>query len=185
MPYSNYEKALDDLEKESLLQDIEIISRDKGIFLGELVEEHQPKNILEIGTSIGYSTLFLAADLPKNGKIYTCEKNLSYIMIAEGAFKKAEVSDRIEMITGNVYSTLPKLKVNFDMVFIDGDRDEYYEYLKLLEGKLNLDAVVIANGIGVYSNFAKQYLREVRDSGDYDSYYKDFHPDGIEVSVKK
>ncbi len=182
---SDFEKTLDDLEKESLLQDIEIIGRDKGIFLGELVEKHQPKNILEIGTSIGYSTLFLVSALPKEGKIYTCEKDFNYIQIAKGAFKKLNLTDKIELVGGNVFSTLPKLAQRWDMVFIDGDRDEYYEYLQLFEDKLNLGAVIVANGIGTYETRTRDYIREMRKSGNYESRYQDFGIDGMEISVKE
>ncbi len=181
----DFEKTLDQLEKESLLQDIEIIGRDKGIFLGELVEEHQPKNVLEIGTSIGYSTLFLVSALPKEGKIYTCEKNFDYIQVAKGAFKKLGLTDKIDLVGGNVFNTLPKLKTKWDMVFIDGDRDEYYEYLQLFEDKLNLGAMIVANGVGTYENLSRDYIREVKKSGDYESRYQDFGIDGMEISVKK
>ena len=182
---SDFENTLDQLEKESLLQDIEIISRDKGIFLGELVEKRQPKNILEIGTGIGYSTLFLVSALPKEGKIYTCEKELSRIQIAKGAFKKLGLTNKIDLVGGNVFNTLPKLKMKWDIVFIDGNRDEYYEYLQLFGDELNLGAVVVANSVGTYENLARDYIREVRKSGNYESRYQDFGIDGMEVSIKE
>ncbi len=181
----DFQKILDQLEKEALYQKMKIISREKGIFLGELVEKHRPKNILEIGSGIGYSTLFLASDLPPGGKIYACEIHFSYIQIAEKTFERAGVKDKIKLIPGDVFDTVPELDVKLDMVFLDGAKKEYFRYLHLVEDKLAPGAVIVANGVGIYAEQVKNYLEEVRESKEYQSQYRTFGPDGMEVSVKK
>ena len=181
----DFQKILDDLEKEAQYQKMEIISREKGVFLGELVEKFKPKNILEIGAGIGYSGLFLASDLPAEGKIWACDANFSYLQIARKTFERVDLADKIEFVMGDVFETFPKLEAKFDLVFLDAARDEYFRYLHLIEDKLASKAVIVANGVGIYEEEMKNYLDEVRNSGKFDSHYRAFGEDGMEVSIKK
>ena len=180
-----FQKVLDDLEREAIFKDIEIISHAEGVFLGELVERYQPKNVLEIGTGIGYSTLFLASDLPPQGKIYTCEMDLEHLQIARNAVNQAGVGEKVVFIDGDAFKTIPELKTKFDMAFMDGDPEDYHRYLNLIEGKLTGEAVIIASRVGLYESYMDTYLEEVRKLGGYDSKYYHLGANGIEVSVKQ
>jgi len=181
----SFQKILDNLGKEASYQMISIISRPEGIFLGQLVEKYRPKNILEIGTGIGYSTLFLASTLPPSGKIYTCEIDFAKIQICQKAFENAGLTGRIENVLGNVFKTIPDLKVKFDLVFIDAAHDDYYKYLHLIKDKLVPEAVIVVAGAGKFAKEMENYLAEVRNSGKYHSRFYQFGSDGLEVSIKK
>lgn len=181
----DFQKILSDLEKEALYQNIEIISRQKGEFLGELVQKNQPQNILEIGTGIGYAALFLASGLGTVGKLYTCDSHFDYLQIANQTFERAELTDKIKVLPGDVFETLPKVNKKFDLVFLDGARNDYFKYLHLLEGKLAPEAIIVANSAGIYKDQMANYLEEVRNSGQYHSEFHKFGEDGMEVSIKK
>jgi len=185
MMAGDFQKILDNLEKEAAYRMIHLISREAGAFLGQLVQKYQPKNILEIGTGIGYSTLFLASALPAGSKIYTGEIDFAKFQISKEAFENAGLAARIENILGNVFRTIPDLKIKFDLVFIDAACDDYFKYLHLIENKLAPGAVIIAAGAGQYAKEMKNYLDEVRNSGRYNSRFYQFGNDGLEVSIRK
>ena len=70
------------------------------------------------------------------------------------------------------------------MVFIDAAKEEYFEYLRLIERKLHKGSVIVADNAGVSADQMKEYLDYVRSSGKYTSEYMSFGEDGVEVSVK-
>jgi predicted O-methyltransferase YrrM len=72
----------------------------------------------------------------------------------------------------------------FDMVFIDAAKEEYFDYLKLMEKKLHKGSVIVADNAGIFADQMKEYLDNVRSSGKYTSKYMPFGEDGVEVSVK-
>ncbi len=72
----------------------------------------------------------------------------------------------------------------FDLIFIDAAKEEYLEYLKLIERKLREGSVVVADNAGTFAEQMRDYLKYVRTSGKYGSEYRSFGEDGVEVSVK-
>ena len=72
----------------------------------------------------------------------------------------------------------------FDFVFIDAEKDEYFQYLKLAEDKLKRDTIVFADNAGIFADEMKDFLDYVRNSGKYKSRYIQVGGDGVEISVK-
>ena len=70
------------------------------------------------------------------------------------------------------------------MVFIDAAKEEYYEYLKLIEGKLHKGSVIVADNVDVPDRQMRDYLKYVRSSGKYTSEYMSCGENGVEVSTK-
>jgi predicted O-methyltransferase YrrM len=90
------------------------------------------KNILEIGTLGGYSTIWLARALPRNGKLVTLEADAKHATVARSNLARAEVTDKVELILGRAIDTLPKLahegRGPFDLIFIDADKPSVPDY---------------------------------------------------------
>ena len=119
-------------------------------FLGLLVKLSNAKQVLEIGTFTGYSSLAMAMALPNEGHLTTCDMIDDYTDIAQRYWKKAGVEDKITLLMGPAVNSLENLvrqkkKSLFDFIFIDAnkkDYDTYYEYaLKLTKpsGLIALD----------------------------------------------
>jgi len=98
--------------------------------------------------------------------------------------RRAEVPPTVEVITGDAIEVIPTLNGRFDMVFIDADKTEYLEYLRLVEPKIQKGSVIVADNAGVFADEMKDYLHYVRASGKYSSRYVPVGEDGLEVSVK-
>jgi caffeoyl-CoA O-methyltransferase len=117
--------------KESNIPPISI-SPNQGKFLQMLARLCHAKKILEIGTLAGYSTIWLARALPKDGKLITLEYEPLHARVAQKNIDSAGLSSVVEIREGKGIDLLPKLVEEgagpFDMIFIDADKPPYKEY---------------------------------------------------------
>jgi caffeoyl-CoA O-methyltransferase len=108
------------------------ISPNQGKFLQILARLNNAKKILEIGTLAGYSTIWLARALPKNGKLITLEYEPLHARVAQKNIEHAGLESIVEIREGKALDLLPKLVEEgagpFDMIFIDADKAPYKEY---------------------------------------------------------
>jgi predicted O-methyltransferase YrrM len=157
-----------EMEELALQQTIPIITPAVGNFLAWLVFISQAKNILEIGTAIGYSTLWLAkAAEQTGGKITTIDMNLQRRKEALDYFARAGVSEQILSLAGDARKVLPSLAATYDLIFIDAAKGEYLEYLELVYpliargGVLVVDNVLFRGWVVPGANFEPKYQRMV------------------------
>ena len=123
----NHNKSLGDVKKMQ-------ISVTQAYFFQFFIKTNNIKNILEIGTFTGYSALSMGLALPKDGNIICLDINKETSEIAKNFFKKANLDKKMKIILGPAINTLKKLKDDkkmFDMIFIDGDKENYKNYYDL------------------------------------------------------
>jgi caffeoyl-CoA O-methyltransferase len=123
------------------------ISAYEGHLLQWLVRISGAKNILEIGTFMGTSTLWMAAGLPENGIITTLEFSEEYAALARQHFAASPLVDRIEMAQGPAldwFRTRPAVP-QFDLVFIDADKNNYANYLEEVLPRMNKRGWIIGD----------------------------------------
>lgn len=161
-----------------------IIGPQKGKILAETIRKTKPKYVLEIGTLIGYSAILIAKELTSDAQITTIEIHREEAEVAEQNIQRAEIASKVHVIVGNAIKVIPTLKTCFDAVFIDAEKNEYYEYLRLMEAKLHSGTVVIADNAGIFADQMRDYLDYVRKSGKYKSEFFQVGEDGVEVSIK-
>jgi len=106
-----------------------------------------PALILEIGTFTGYSAICLSKGLIPGGKLHTIELNDEVADIARGYFMLAGLEQNIVTHIGNALSIIPSLKLNFDLIYIDGEKREYPEYFKLSMACLKPGGYLIADNV--------------------------------------
>jgi predicted O-methyltransferase YrrM len=115
---------------------IPIVPWETGRLLAVLVAALQPQRVLEVGTAIGYSTLHMAQALGESGTIVTLERDEQRIAQAREFWGRAGVADRIQLVEGDALANLPALEGPFDLAFVDATKQEYGDYLGLIESKL-------------------------------------------------
>ena len=157
-----------------------IVGPDRGRILVEVIREVKPKRVLEIGTFIGYSAILMGKELGSDDQLLTIEINPHAAKIAKENIKRAEIPSKVKVLVGDALKLLQKLEGEFDLVFIDADKQQYLDYLRLIEDKLHKGSVIVADNV----EHAPDYLDYVRRSGKYKSRHVPAHAGGLEVSVK-
>ena len=134
------------------------INRETGHFIHLLIKMKNPKKVLEIGTSIGYSSLWIASALSKKSELITLERWQERAKIASKFFKKTKL--KIRFLEGDALKLIPKMKTKFDAVFIDATKNEYLKYLKILleTNQLNTNCLVIADNTISHANKMQDFL---------------------------
>lgn len=117
----------------------------QGRLLKMLVQMIRPKNILEIGTFAGYSALCMAEGLEPGGKVYTFEINDEQEDFTRPWIEQSPWADRVEFIIGDAISEAPKLGVEFDMAFVDGDKRTYIESYEMVLSLLRPGGFILAD----------------------------------------
>ena len=107
----------------------------------------KPSRILEIGTYTGYSALCMAEGLIEGGKLITLDKNEELEEMVRGYFEKAGYSNAIDFRIGNAIELIPEIDGPFDLVFIDADKANYYNYFKLVFEKVRSGGFIIADNV--------------------------------------
>lgn len=126
------------------------VSPTQGKLLYLLAKMKGAANILEIGTLGGYSSIYLAKALPREGKVVTLEINEEYAKVARQNIEKAGYEEKIEVIVGNALETLPELKNEgrlFDFIFIDADKPNNPAYLKWAIQLAHSGAIIVADNV--------------------------------------
>jgi len=106
-----------------------------------------PENILEIGTYTGYSALCLAEGLKPNGTLHTLDINEEYTAVAKRYFNKSDYGKNIEQHIGNALDVIPTLDCNFQLVFIDADKENYANYFDAIIDKMDIGGLIIADNV--------------------------------------
>ena len=117
----------------------------QGRLLKMLVKMIRPQRILEVGTFSGYSALCMAEGLEEGGKVYTFEINDEQEDFTRPWIEKSPVADKIEFIIGDAISEAPKLGIDFDMAFIDGDKRTYVETYEMVLQILRPGGFILAD----------------------------------------
>ena len=164
------------------------VGREAGIMLYLLASGAQSRRILELGTSYGYSTVWLAAAArATGGKVLSLELRDFKIAHARQALTRAGLSTRVEFHEGDCLETLKALPGPFDFVLLDVWKDLYLPCFELVHPKLAPGAIIAADNMllpEVVRPQAAAYRARVRAAGDMDSVLVDVG-NGIEISRKR
>lgn len=142
------------------------ITEEQGLFLVDLIKKNKLKNIVEFGTSFGISTLFLAQGaLETKGRIITTELIASKAEKAMENFKKAEVSNIIDVRIGDAMQTLQNHKEPIDLLFLDGWKDLYQPLFNMLESNFHTNTIIYVDNANMSESRA--FLKEVGRNDKY------------------
>lgn len=117
----------------------------QGRLLKMLVQMIRPKRILEVGTFSGYSALCMAEGLEEGGKVYTFEINDEQEDFTRPWIEGSPMADKVEFIIGDAIKEAPKLGLEFDMAFIDGDKRTYVETYEMVLKILRPGGFILAD----------------------------------------
>ena len=140
----NYESVLKRLEKTA--KQYTNIAPENGQFLSILIHAIQARTVLEVGTSNGYSTIWLAAALKETGgRLITLEFDRKRAEEAQAHLQEVGLDSIVEMRVGNALDEISKCDVNFDLVFLDAEKNEYRRYLELALPNIRPGGLIVAD----------------------------------------
>ena len=118
-----------------------------GSFLTMFSKMLSPQHILEIGTYTGYSAICLARGLGPGGTLTTIEVNDELRSTALKYFRKAGLHEQIELVNGDALKVIPALEDNYDLVFMDANKDDYPDYYKQVIDKVTTGGYILVDNV--------------------------------------
>lgn len=187
--------AKDDVEKR-ILQALDEMSRNQrrgnmtvpeqdGRILRLLTEALGAKQVVEIGTSIGYSGTWFCLGLQKTGgKLTTFEIDAKRAAQARGNFKRAGVDNLVTLVEGDAHVEVAKLEGPIDLLFLDADKEGYLDYLKKLTPKVRPGGMVIAHNMNE-RQADPAFTKAITTDANLETIFLNMETSGIAVSIKK
>ncbi len=149
------------------------VGKEVGQFLGELIKSANSKSILEVGTSFGYSTVWLAqAAKVSGGKVITLEIDKTKSQFAEAQIKKAGLEEQVEFRIGDAIDLINHSKERFDFVLIDIWKELYLPSFRAVMSKLNPGAYLVGDNMihpPIHKEEVKTYRSAIKASGLFES----------------
>lgn len=142
-----FPEYLEELEKEAIKDDVPIIRKDSQRLLRFLMCFKEPKEILEIGTAVGFSSLLMAEYTDKDCHITTIENYEPRIEKAKKNFECFDKDRKITLVEGDAKEEIKKLEGPYDVIFLDGPKGQYEAYLDDLLRLLKVGGLLITDNI--------------------------------------
>lgn len=161
------------------------VPREDGRILRLFAEATGAKHVVEIGTSIGYSTIWFALALETTGgKLTTFEIDAGRAATARQNFKRAGVDKLITLVEGDAHEEVKKLKDPIDIVFLDADKPGYVDYLGKLLPLVRPGGLVIAHNMS-RAQADPRYLEAITTNPELETLFLNLQTSGIGVTLKK
>ncbi len=136
----------------------------QGRFLSFISCMIKPEKILEIGTYTGYSALCLAEGLKSSGKLITIDINAELEDRVREYFDQSEYSKNITYIIGNALKVIPSLNEEFDLVFIDADKENNDAYFDMVIDKLKIGGFLLIDNVLWSGKVIAQGVKQDKDT---------------------
>jgi predicted O-methyltransferase YrrM len=193
--------VLDAIAREGEAQHLPLVDAEVGALLRVLATSVSARRILEVGTAIGYSGIWLAGALPPGGMLFTMEKDPERARVAKANFERAGLSDRVGIIQGDAQVTISKVSGPFDLIFQDGHKPLYITLLDRLVAMLRPGGLLVTDNVlwdgEVVPGFVERPAKNADDTRAIIEYNQKLnaHPqlmtstvplrDGVAISVKR
>lgn len=185
-------------KRENARKDGEPVLRDETLeLLLKIAAEKRPASILEIGTNVGLTGVALLLTL-KNATLTGIEIDEDLYNAAKSNYAQFGVADRAKIFLGDASEIIPVMTGKYDLIFLDGPKGHYYEYLPYLKAALNENGVLFADDVAFHGyvdgvvprkhraivNSLKAFLSDLKNDADFTVNVYDLE-DGVCVSEKK
>lgn len=157
-----------------------------GKVLHDIIIKNKYKSALEIGTSTGHSTIWMAWAMSKTGgKVITIEIDEGRHKTAVENIKKAGLSDYVDARLADAHQLVKKIEGPFDFVFSDADKGWYTQYFKDVDPKLKVGGCFTAHNVSNTYGGAGDFLKHVQKLSNYKTTIDNSSSSGISISYKK
>lgn len=135
------------IEREAIADEVPIVRRETKEWIKTMLLIKKPVKVLEVGTAVGFSAIYMSRYLPLEGHITTIEKWEPRIQKARENFKRAGVEEKITMLEGDAANILGELKDSFDFIFMDAAKGQYIHFLPDVIRLLAPEGILISDNV--------------------------------------
>lgn len=143
----NLSKELQTISDYAIENYVPIINKEVQSLINMLMMIKKPKKILEFGTAIGFSALFMYEILKSDVFITTMERDPNRIEIAKNNFKLFDCGDKIRLIEGDCFENEKVIRDKYDFIFVDSSKAHYEKLLNISIQNLNSDGIIVLDNI--------------------------------------
>lgn len=192
-------KTIEQIKQKALEEHIPIIMDDTLEVVAKVLKDVNPRNILEIGTAVGYSAIRFSEYLADDGIIDTIERDEERIKEAKINIKDLNLEDKINIIEGDAVEILPTINKKYDAIFIDAAKGKYPFFLKEAIRLLSETGVIIADNI-LYKGYTlsdynkhkqrtavrglRTYLKDLQENDEFETALLEVG-DGLTITKRK
>jgi predicted O-methyltransferase YrrM len=174
--------VLDEVRKGPWMANVDTLH---GRLLWILIEAVNAKSVVEIGTSNGYSALWICLGLQATGgKLITHELDPQVAELARKNFRKAKVDHLVTVVVGDAHETVTRLTEPIDILFIDADKPGYPDYLNKLLPLVRPGGLILADNVHRPSP-SPEFLQAITTDPNLETIFLNMESTGISLSVKK
>ncbi len=167
------------------LHDALALPREAARYVHGLILATRAKRAVEIGTSYGYSGLWIASALAENGgKLITIDRDARKIESARAQFEAAGLGESVDLRSGLALEELRKIDGPIDFVLNDADKENCIPYIELLADKLSDRAIVLTDNTTTHADQLARFMTWVRNREDFFSTTM-LIGNGMEMSIKR
>lgn len=161
-----FDQVLQEVDERCREQHIPMLGHEKAEFLAEIVQKAGPTLIVECGTAIGYSGLWMVDALKSagEGRLITVEIDTGRAQEAQENFRRANVNDLIDSRIGDAAEVLKTIREPVDFLLLDNNYSNYFPCYRAIESRLADGATVVADNVGIGAAGMADYLNHVRSN---------------------
>jgi len=167
-----FDKVLEEVEQQCRAERVPMLGPEKAKLLASCVEKAKPSLIVECGTAIGYSGLWMLRVLRNlgTGRLITVEIDANNAQRARDNFEKAGMADLVDSRIGDAAEVLKTIQDPIDFLFLDNNKDGYFACFQAIESRLTNPATIVADNVGRADQMA-DYLEHVRSNYESETHW--------------
>ncbi len=167
-----FDKVLEEVEEQCRAERVPMLGPEKAKLLASCVEKAKPSLIVECGTAIGYSGLWILRVLKTlgTGRLITVEIDANNAHRARDNFQKAGMADLVDSRIGDAAEVLKSIQDPVDFLFLDNNKDGYFACFQAIESQLTDPATIVADNVGRADQMAA-YLEHVRSNYESETHW--------------
>jgi predicted O-methyltransferase YrrM len=176
--------TLSELEMHHETERIQILDPDSARLLSMLAISKKAQHIVEIGSGVGYSTLWLAYAMSKvGGKLVTCEIDPARVAETQANLEKANLIDYVEILAGDARETLRNKEGTVDMLFIDAEPGLYETFFDVVYKRMEVGGMIVADDVIELESELSDYVSYMQNHSHLESTTVPLG-NGLEITVK-
>ncbi len=138
---------LKDLEAYAVKNHIPIVEPEVAQLLRVLIKMQRPRNILEVGTAIGYSAIVMAKNTGEDTRITSIERRKDMVQLARENIDKYQFNNKIRVIEGDAAEILPSIEENYDFIFLDAAKGQYMDFFNEAIRLLKAGGIIVSDNV--------------------------------------